>query len=758
MKNGYFIDEKKEYVITDHYSKRPLMNYLWNETTLVDVDQFGFGPTAVFDENRHRRNLYAEGPNRLIYIMDNGDKTYYAANRNFKNLPFDRFETYVGQGYSRIASSYKGLEVDYTIFVPIEGYTECWEIKLKNKSDEVKDFSVYTMAHLFTNTSNHKSYVSADYDKELGGIFSTSKGYALDTEFTECYMASDYITEGYEIAMDKFIGYYNTAANPIALENGGALSSSPSIFENYETFTLQHKVVLNPNEEKTIRLVVGVAKSKKMALEEKNRLLSAEAFAHNRAKLLERVNMYDDKVSVCTGDQTIDRFVNIWLKRQIELGKTWARCDVVGSRDMMQDVSAFVQLDTEISKEKILYAMGFVRPNGNIMRSFIPIMRHLAHDCSSWMITAVCQYIKESGDYGILDIDCPYFECDEHGTVLDHIMRASDFLLGSVGEHGLTLWGACDWNDSLNNCGTKLRGESVWLSQASCKCGLELIELLERLGKNEEAQKIRVMRETMMENILKYGWEKDHFIYGYNDNGDKIGSYESDEGHNTLNPQTWAVLAEVLPKDKLNVLMDYVEDTLQCDFGYVQVDPPYYTGNDDIGRVTYFAPGCYENGSVYNHGCTFKIAADCMLGRGDEALKTVNYILPTNPLNPSEKSGMEPYAIANQYLGPKAIARVGESPMHWITGTCGWLFRGIVENMLGIGADYDGLRIAPAMPKAWKNVSAHRMYRGCSYDIYYTQNAYNGEVSIKVDGNSIEGNLLPLFTDGKTHRVEVQIG
>jgi cellobiose phosphorylase len=147
-----------------------------------------------------------------------------------------------------------------------------------------------------------------------------------------------------------------------------------------------------------------------------------------------------------------------------------------------------------------------------------------------------------------------------------------------------------------------------------------------------------------------------------------------------------------------------------------------------------------------------------MLGRGDEALRTVNYILPTNPLNPSEKSGMEPYAIANQYLGPKAPARVGESPMHWITGTCGWLFRGVVEYMLGIQADYDGLRIVPAMPKVWKNSSAHRVYRGCAYDITYTQNEYNGKVSITVDGNAIEGNLLPYFTDGKAHKVDVQIG
>ena len=132
MSIGYFVDEKKEYVITNHYTKRPLMNYLWNEMAMIYADQFGFGPNAVYDENRLRRELYATGDNRLIYIMDRSDNTYYAANRNYNKLPFTRFETHVGQGYSTICSSYKDLDVDFTLFVPVEGRAECWEIKLKN--------------------------------------------------------------------------------------------------------------------------------------------------------------------------------------------------------------------------------------------------------------------------------------------------------------------------------------------------------------------------------------------------------------------------------------------------------------------------------------------------------------------------------------------------------------------------------------------------------------------------------------------------
>lgn len=758
MSIGYFIDEKKEYVITNHYTKRPLMNYLWNETVMIDIDQFGFGSNSVFDPQRLRHELYATGDNRLVYIMDREDNTYYAANRNYKKLPFERFETHVGQGYTTICSSYKGLDVDYTIFAPIEGRAECWEIKIKNNGDKVRDLSVYPTAHINVCFSKIRSYIAGDYDKELDGLFCDENGFYIGTSWTKYYMVSDCPTAEYEVGKDRFVGHYNEFSNPVALENGGTLSSTGSCYENTQTFVLRHNIVLNPGEEKVIRIVVGLVKSKEMAIDEKNRLLSEEAFASNRAALKERVDMYDNRLTVCTGDETIDRFVNIWLKRQIDFGKTWARGYSVGSRDTMQDITGFVQLDTKVSREKLLYAMQFVRPNGNILRSFVPIVNIVPHDCSSWMISAVCQYIKESGDYSILDIDCPYYDSDEHGDVLDHMLRASSFLLDGVGEHGLTLWGESDWNDSLNNCGTKMRGESVWLSQASCKCSLELAQLLEKIGKEDIAVSIRKKRDVMLENIRRYGWEKDHFIYGINDYGEKVGSYEAVDGNSYLNPQTWAVLADVLPVDELNTLMDYVENNLKCDYGYMLVDPPHRIGSDRLGRASYMVPGCYENGSVYNHGCAFKLVADCILHRGDEALNTINLMMPTNPKNTSEMSGMEPYAISNMYFGPSNSYRKAEAPLHWITGTCAWLFRGVVEFMLGIQADYDGLRINPSMPSAWKTASAHRVFRDCIYDINYTQNTYNGKVSITVDGKAVEGNLLPLINDGKAHKVDVVIG
>ncbi len=758
MSDGYFIDSKKEYVITNLFPKRPLMNYIWNEQEMIDINQFGFGACSMFDDNRRRREILKDCNNRHVYIFDHDINEYYAANRNYNDLPFEVQETHVGQGYSLIISEYKGLRVEYKIFAPITGRIECWEIKLKNTSDNTKNFSVYPNAYVVGASKDASSYILNEWDDEIGGLLASEIFCQMPTNYVNIFMMSDCETNGWDVAPSKFSGLYNGPANPIALKNGGKLSCEGSCFERECDFALRHDVVLEAGGEKTIRVILGMAKDKAQILEEKNRILSENAFNENFAELKKRANMYDDKVMINTGDETVDRFANIWLKRQIDFGKTWGRGYSIGSRDSLQDITSFVSLDTEVSREKLLFAMRFVRPNGNIIRAFVPISRILAHDCSTWMITAVCQYIKESGDYGILDVDCPYFESQEHGTVLDHLLRASSFLLDGVGARGMTLWGESDWNDSINGAGNQMKGESLWLAEASVKCGLELIELLEKIGKQDIADSIKPKRQKMIDNIIKYGWEKDHFIYGINDWDEKVGSYECVDGKTYLNPQTWAVLADIVSKDEQHKLMDYVEEEFCCDYGYVLLKPAHFVGDDHIGRITYMRKGCYENGSVYNHGCAFKMVADCYLKRGNEALKTLELMLPTNPKNDSSMSGMEPYAISNMYIGPENEYAAGYSPLHWITGTCGWLFRGIVEYMLGVQAEYDGLKIDPSLPEKWKKVTVHRTYRGCVYDITLIQNSYNGKLSIAVDGKEIDGNILPLFTDGIAHNVVVNIG
>lgn len=334
--------------------------------------------------------------------------------------------------------------------------------------------------------------------------------------------------------------------------------------------------------------------------------------------------------------------------------------------------------------------------------------------------------------------------------MLDHVKRAMEYLYSSRGEHGLVLFRAGDWNDSMNNVGRKEKGESVWLTIATVKAYAEFIQILKYAGENELAEVYSNRLAELKENIIKYGFDGKYFIYGYNDFGEKIGAEENEYAKIFLNPQTWAVLANIFDEEKLNNIMDIVEEKLSCDYGYVQCAPSYGKGSDKIGRVSYFQKGLIENGGVYNHGVAFKIVADCMLKRGEIAYNTWKKISYNNPLNPN--NGMEPYVVSNMYIGPECEYLKGFAPMSWVTGTAGWLYRCITEYMCGIQADINGLKISQCFPKEWNKVTVKRQFRKAIYNITFEKSQEN---KIIVDGKTIDGNILPLLKEGEECNVLV---
>lgn len=756
MKSGYFNDAKKEYVITDLLlPKRPWYNFIWNDKFISDINQFGFGISLVRDKNNELREFTQSGDNRHIFIRDRISGESYSANRNYHNLPFTQHETHVGMGYTKIISEYKQLLFEMTIFVPNDATMECWEVKLTNNSDQKKEISVYPYAHFFSTITYYIGYVKGDYNDDLNGVLVSEEGMNEPTDYIYEFLASEDKPDFFEASDRYFLGVYGNITNPDGLKNEHLLNRG-SCFDSENGVALQFNIDLMPGEEKVLRFGMGAANSVEDAARQKQ-LLNEADFAKNLEYQKQQADKYNDKICVTTGDEEIDRRVNIWLKRQLELGKTWTRMWFRGSRDVMQDISAFVAMDAEDSRNKIVDSMQYIMPNGNFIRGWMPITLTDARDCSSWMISTVIQYIKETNDYTILDEVCPYYESEETGTVLDHMFRAASFLQDGVGENGFTLWGGSDWNDSIDACGILGKGESLWLAEATVKfCG-EFVELLNRLEKTEDASVIENKIQIMKKAILENGWDKDHFIYGFNDYGERIGSYDSEEGQMYLNPQTWAILSNVVTGEDAQKLMEFIEKNLQCSYGYIQQLPSYSKGDPKIGRMTYFQKGCYENGSVYNHGCAFKLVADCHLGNGNAALRTLKKMMPDNPDNHYDHSGVEPYAFTNMFLGPENEFRAGETVQHWLTGTCGWLFKGIVEFMLGVQADYDGLAIRPVLPDEWHDVKIHRVFRNAIYDIHIQNRNSSGNVVITVDGNTIHGDIIPAFCDGKIHDVNVEL-
>lgn len=753
---GFFNPDNTVYTITDMFPKRPWRNYLWNERFIASLDQFGGGPSWHRDDELYSGASPRGDNTRLLFLRDRKDGTSWAANRNFLREPFDEFFTEVGQGYSRIVSRYKGLRLGFRIFVPLSGDLEFWTVEIENVTTETKELSLFAYAASDLNSNMHIAYNHGGFDAGLGGVLLTHHGFKVPKVLLTHFLAADATPVAYETTNRRFQGVYGSIHMPDAIRKG-RLASEATSFDGTMCMALQFDLTLAPGEKRTIHMLTGLARSSAEAVEMANRRLKKSEFDNEFAAVESRAKSAIDKVFVRTPDAEINALVNVWLKRQIDLGKTWARTYTRGFRDIMQDTTAFTPLDPETAAQKIKYCLAYQRPDGNPLRQWEPTDLHPYRDGAVWLILAVVTYLKETGRFELLDETAPYFESRESGTVLDHCRRGMHFLLDNLGPHGLCLWGGGDWNDSLNNTGLQGRGESVWLTQAVLVATREFVRLLNRLGDHKEAGKAECRADFIAKNLKEHAWEKDHFICGYTDWNEKVGSYDNREGQIYLNMQTWGVLSGTAPDG--HALMDLVERELATPWGYVLNKPCYTRGDDHLGRVSYFEKGSYENGAVYNHGGTFKIAADCSLGRGEHAYKTVKMMLASNPANPAEHSGVEPYAVTNMYLGPENQWRAGESLMSWITGAAGWLFRDITELMLGVQADYDGLTLNPCLPSGWKEISIRREYRGSVYriDIRNPQGLETGTLTIVVDGKSINGNVLPVFTDHAEHHVVVTL-
>lgn len=748
-KTGYFNDAKKEYVITDMRPRRPLRNYLWNELFLANLDNFGFGESFKRISSSERRYLISEGEaGRLVYIKDRESGEFYDTNRNYSNKPFDKYECNVGIGYQQIVSEYKGLEVKFTITVPTEGHAELWKIEVKNTTDAVKKIDLIPYCRPEANITTHLAYGHADYEKELDGLYFCHDAYAINHNYVGIYMKATMTPDSYDLTDINFKGIYNTWADPQALHNE-KLSNKGASFDEIYCGAMQFAMDLCGGEEKTLYVAVGIATGLENAVELSEQYLNEGFFENAIAQIKHDADEMDKLYILKSPDEYINTMVNTWLKRQISLGKTWGRVYSKGFRDIMQDTAGLAAFDGKMAREKILVCLSNQRPNGNPMRAFDPIDRNPYYDGAAWTAATVLAYLNESGDLTVLDEDVPYFESDEHGTVFEHMYRGIRFLLDNRGARNMVLWGGGDWNDSINNTGNLLKGESAWLSIATVKAVEEFCRICEIMGGKEELiSQLLEERAVLKEAILENAFEGDQFIYGINDWDEKVGSHESRQANTYLNPQTWAVLADMLDEEGLNTIMQTVEDKLRCDYGYTQCEPAYNKKDLHIGRVAYFIPGGYENGSVYNHGVAFKIAADCKLGKADTAFETLKLISYDNPMNAD--SGVEPYVVSNMYFGPQEKNRPGFSFFSWITGAAGWIYRDITESIMGIKGEYTGLEIKPCMPSVWNEAFVSRVYRGATYNISFKR---TGNYKLAVDGKEIEGTIAPIFPEGTEHTV-----
>ncbi len=735
---GYFDNENLEYVITNMYPKRPLQNYIWSEDVVINSDQFGFGD-ATAGINGERRLI--DSCERLLFIKNKRTGEIYS-NRNDSELAYDEFECHIGIGYHKMVFTYKGVRASLKLTVPPHGYAVQYDVEVENISNAEKELTIYPYFTPHPRVTWHHAYGYAEKDEVGGGLFYSHVAYNSETEYGYVYFAAEKPFDSYAVTKEDFIGTYGSFANPKGLKED-KLCSKGSCFMPAYAAAISYNVALTAGEKKRFSFATAIGRSKEEAVQTAKKYATSASFDVSLKYQKEEQEQAFSRYQInLPQDDYLQTLINVWLKRQVSLGKTWGRVYGKGFRDRMQDVTAFTAFDHKTARKIILETLSHQRENGNPIRMFEPDTWEVYNDGAVWIPDAVIQYVKESGDFSILDEVVPYIE-GSRATVFEHIEKGLEYLMTDVGKRGLTLFRVGDWNDSTNGAGLLGKGESVWTSIATVRALKQHAELCNYCGKDEQAKKWLKKAEEMTKNIMQYGYIDGHFIHGYDDWDNIVGGGDaSKEGSFCINMQTWAVLAQIGDEEFQKNLLDQVEEKTACAFGYKLANTPYTKPVKGVGRTSYFQPGCYENASVYVHANMFKAVADCMLGRSENALNTVEKVTYRN--NPN--SGVEPYAITNMYLGPDCKTRGGDAPMAWITGSAGWMYRVLTEFIVGVKADFDGLKIEPCIPNAWKLFSLEREYRSAKYKLNFVK---TGEFGIYADDKKLEGNKLPLLQEGE---------
>jgi cellobiose phosphorylase len=398
------------------------------------------------------------------------------------------------------------------------------------------------------------------------------------------------------------------------------------------------------------------------------------------------------------------------------------------------------------------------------------------NDDPMWLILGTTAYLKETGDFTILEEMVP-FDNDPAlaKTMFDHLTISFNFVVENLGPHGLPLIGRADWNDCLNlNCFSEdpdesfqttenktsgSRAESLMIAGLFVVYGREYEALCRVLGKEEEAMRARTHIERMEASIKTHGWDGAWFLRAYDYFGNKVGSHENEEGKIFIESNGWCTMAGIgLEEGMVEQALDAVNEHLDCEYGIVLNHPPFTRYYIEYGEISTYPKGYKENAGIFCHNNPWIMIGETVLGRGDQAWEYYKKICPAYLEDLSELHKTEPY-VYSQMIAGKDAAKPGEAKNSWLTGTAAWNYYAITQYILGVRPTYNGLLIDPCIPGDWKRYSVTRKFRGAEYHIEVTNphGVSKGVKRLVVNGETMESNRIPVLPAG-SYKVSVELG
>ena len=705
----------------------------------------------------------------------------------------------MGLGYTRIVSEFYGLRTDATIFVPLGDRhgpgPEIRDIKITNVSGMTLEVDAVPVVE-YTHFDALKQFTNADwvpqtmqsrvYEDEEGSRILTQfafmrKGSAVNT-FTSNLPASSF-----ESDRARFLGDngYGTWASPLSLQQPELGNYEAHRGDNIGAL-LHHLGELGPGETRRLITQLGQAQSIEMALSQIQAFRDEDQVEEALQELAGFWKDYLSKVQAETPDTNMNRMLNIHNPRQCYITKQWSRylslyqlgfgARGIGFRDSSQDVMGIMAQVPHEGRKLIEQLLHVQRRNGSAMHQFNPLTM-LANQGDSrdvegapeyygddhlWSVLAISAYLKETGDLVFLDQVIPYYEMDkeenpiEAGTVLDHMRRAIEFTHRNVGAHGLPLLGFADWNDTVN---LAAGAESLFNANLYAKALLEMIDLAQTLGDAEWAWRYAAYYEEMKTRVNEHAWDGGWYVRYFDAAGDPLGSSSNAEGQIYANGQSWPVISGFAPPERASAALDAVYTRLNTPKG-IKLSAPGYDGYDPSkGGITTYPPGAKENGGIFLHANPWVIIAETIAGHGDRAFEYYDQINPAAKNDRIDEFECEPYVYPQNILGDEH-PQFGLARNSWLTGTASWAYQAATQYLLGILPTYAGLRMDPCIPAAWDGFKVTREFRGAVYhiEVENPDHVCKGVKSVWVDGQQIEGNVVPVFEQGETHQIKVLMG
>ncbi len=775
---GHFDDASREYVITRPDTPWPWINYMGTEDFFSLISNTA-GGYCFYKDAKFRRIL------RYRYNgvpMDDGGRYYYIKDGNTVwnpgwkpcKTPLDSYECRHGMGYTRITGVKDGLKADVLFFVPLGHPCEVHRVRLSNTGIAPKRIQLYSFAewclwNASTDMENFQRNLSTGEVEVEGNVLYHK------TEYRErrnhyAFFGVNRPFDGFDTDRETFIGMYNGFEAPQQVLAG---TSGNSVAHGWSPVA-SHRLdlTLEPGQEEELIFVLGYVENpsdKKFVapgvINKAKALEMMDAFATGAqldAAFAQLRAFWDDlldRFGVESEVPELDRTVNIWNQYQCMITFFFSRSASyfesgigrgMGFRDSNQDLTGIVHMIPERARQRIIDIASTQFPDGGCYHQYQPLTKRGNNDIGGgfnddplWLIFGTVAYIRETGDFGILEEPVPFDnQPGSEVSLLEHLKISFKHVTDNLGPHGLPLIGRADWNDCLNlNCfsdnpddsfqttenkseGSK--AESLMIAGLFVAEGRDFAQLLERIG-DSDAAPVKAAVADMEAAVKKDGWDGEWFLRAYDYFGNKIGSRECEEGKIFIESQGWCTMARIGAEEGLcDKALDSAKKYLECEYGLVLNNPAYTKYYIDYGEISSYPEGYKENAGIFCHNNPWVIIGEAMAGRAEDAWRHYQKITPAFTKDQALRK-VEPYVFCQMVAGKDAF-KPGEGKNSWLTGTAAWTWKAVSEALLGIKPQFDGLLVEPCIPMGTYRI--HRRFRDADYHLVIHQTGKGGKVFI----------------------------